>query len=58
MKDNEELSTETSRVVESVLVSYDAYLDSMIAMFESMLTPEQLEEVEKEFQQRKLDGLL
>lgn len=57
-KSLKKVEKEAAVIVEDILVAYDGYLDAMISMYESMLTKEQLEEVEKEFQQKKLDGTL
>lgn len=52
---DDKLKKETAEVLTNVGEAYVGYLDSMISMFESMLTPEQLEEVEKELQKREKD---
>ena len=52
---DEKLEKETVEVLTNVGEAYSGYLDSMISMMEEMLTPEQLEEVEKELQKREQD---
>jgi hypothetical protein len=49
---DEELEKETAEVLTGVVGAYDKYLDSMIKLFESMLTPEQLEDVERQLKER------
>ena len=50
---DDKLKKETAEVLTNVGEAYSGYLDSMISMFENMLTPEQLEEVEKQLQERR-----
>ena len=50
---DEKLKKETAEVLTNVGEAYVGYLDSMISLFESMLSPEQLEDVERQIQERE-----